>query len=219
MDFGLPFSFPFQDQAWFKKLAIAGLITLIPVVGWLYILGWSLEIARQLIKKEPVVIPETDFGKFTVRGLKAWVISLVYAIPSMIFQVPNILTNVVAQTTTNDDGSGTVLGGLAIITICTSILNVVYSLILVYVMPAVYAVFLNNNEEIGAGFKFDEIFTLIKKAPMAYLLVWIGTLIAGVISGAGVIVCFVGLLITVPYSVLIMGHFYGQAFLETTKVP
>ncbi len=35
MDFGLPFSFAFQDQNWFKKLAIAGLITLIPIMGWI----------------------------------------------------------------------------------------------------------------------------------------------------------------------------------------
>lgn len=44
MDFSLPFSFPFQDQNWFKKLAIPGLIMLIPIVGWLYVLGgdWKL---------------------------------------------------------------------------------------------------------------------------------------------------------------------------------
>ena len=37
---------------------------------------------------EPVRIPETDFGTFLTRGLKAWVISLVFSIPSMIFQIP-----------------------------------------------------------------------------------------------------------------------------------
>ncbi len=86
MDFGLPFSFPFQDQSWMKKLSIAGLITLIPIVGWFYLLGWGLEITRQIIRGEPVIIPETDFEKFLSRGFKAWVISIVFAIPSVSLQ-------------------------------------------------------------------------------------------------------------------------------------
>ncbi len=218
MDFGLPFSFPFQDQSWMKKLSIAGLITLIPIVGWFYLLGWGLEITRQIIRGEPVIIPETDFEKFLSRGFKAWVISIVFAIPSVILQIPTGLTNIMAQSASNDDGSGFAISGLAAITICTSILNVIYNLLLVFVLPAAYTLFLNNNEEISAGFRLGEIFSLLKKVPMAYLLVWIGSLIAGVISGLGVIACFVGLIVTVPYSILIMSHFYGQAYLEAAKI-
>lgn len=180
--------------------------------------GWGLEITRQLIKGEPVVIPETDFSKFLMRGLKAWVISLVYSIPSFILQIPNVLSNYLAQTASTDNGSGTMLSGLALVSICTGILNVLYSLIMVFVIPAVYAIFLNNNEEIGAGLRFGEIFTLLKKAPMAYLLTWIGSLIATVISGLGVIACIIGLIITIPYAMLIMSHFYGQAYQEATRV-
>ncbi|HEX7556867.1 MAG TPA: DUF4013 domain-containing protein [Leptolinea sp.] len=217
MDFGAPFSFPFQDQAWLKKIAIAGLITLIPIVGWLYLLGWGLEITRQIIHKEPVIIPETDFGKFLTRGFKAWVVGIVYAIPSFILQIPAQLTNVMAQSASNDNGNGVVFGGLAVVTICMSILNVIYSLILVFVLPAAYGNFMAKNEEIGAGFRFGEIFGMLKKAPLAYLLVWVGSIIAGVISGLGLIACIIGIIFTLAYSVLIMSHFYGQAYLEATK--
>jgi hypothetical protein len=123
MDFGLPFSFPFQDQNWFKKLVIAGLISLIPIIGWLYLLGWGLEITKQVINHEPIIIPETDFGKFLTRGLKAWVISLVFSIPSIILQIPAQLSNIMAQTASSDDGSGAVIGGLTAVVACTSILN------------------------------------------------------------------------------------------------
>jgi hypothetical protein len=218
MDFGLPFSFPFQDKEWFKKLAIAGLILLIPIVGLIYLLGWGLEITRQLIFGEPVVIPENDLGKFLGRGFKAFVISLVFSIPSMIFQIPSSILNVAAQNASSDDGSGAMFGGMAAIAICSGILGAIYGLFLAFVMPAAYALFLKNNEEIGAGFRFGEIFGLIKKAPVAYLLAVVGGLIAGLISSLGVIACVVGLLITIPYSVLIMSHFYGQAYLEATKI-
>jgi hypothetical protein len=217
MDFSTPFSYPFKDTSWLKKLAIAGLITLIPIVGWLYLFGWGLEITRQIIKGEPVVIPDTDFGKFVTRGLKAWVVGIVYAIPSLILQIPNGLTNIVAQSASNNDGGGAVLSGLAILTMCTTILNVIYSLLLVFVYPAAYGNFIAHNDEISAGLRFGEVFSFIKKAPMAYLLVWIGSLIAGVISGLGVIACIIGVIFTIAYSTLIMSHFYGQAYLEATK--
>jgi hypothetical protein len=217
MDFSTPFSYPFKDPDWLKKLAIAGLITLIPIVGGFYLFGWGLEITRQIIKGEPVVIPETDFGKFLTRGLKAWVVGLVYTIPSFILQIPNSISSVVAQSASSDDGSGAVLGGLAILTICTSVLGAIYGILLAFIYPAVYANFMAHNEEIGAGLRFGEIFSLIKKAPMAYLLALIGTIIAGIISGLGVIACIIGVIITIAYSILIMSHFYGQTYLEATK--
>jgi hypothetical protein len=217
MDFSTPFSYPFSDSSWLKKLAIAGLIMLIPVVGWFYLFGWGLEITRQIIKREPVTIPDTDFSNFLSRGFKAWVIGIVYAIPAIILQIPGQMANIFAQTSSSDDGNGAAFGGLAVIVMCTSILSVIYNLLLVFIYPAVYAYFLDHNEEIGAGFRFGAIFGLIKKAPMAYLLVWIGSIIAGVISGLGIIACIIGIIITASYSVLIMSHFYGQAYLEATK--
>lgn len=35
MDLGLAFTFPFQDENWLQKILIAGLIMLIPFLGWL----------------------------------------------------------------------------------------------------------------------------------------------------------------------------------------
>jgi uncharacterized membrane protein len=40
MDFGRAFSFVFEDPDWLKKVAIAGLVMLIPVIGQLVVLGW-----------------------------------------------------------------------------------------------------------------------------------------------------------------------------------
>jgi hypothetical protein len=217
MDFSIPFSFPFKDQNWFKKLIIPGLITLIPIVGLFYLLGWGLEITRQIIRNEPVVIPETDFGKFLTRGLKVFVISFVYGIPAFIFQIPNMIANVMAQSATNSDSSSAVLGIVMGLSVCTGLLNLLYSLALSFVLPAIYGIFLVNNEEISAGFRFAEIFNIVKKAPVAFLLALVGYLIASMISSLGVIACIVGLLVTVPYSILIISHFYGQAYLEGTK--
>jgi hypothetical protein len=218
MDFSAPFGFPFKDQNWFSKLLIAGLITLIPIIGFLYLLGWGLEITRQIIRNEPIVIPETDFGKFLTRGLKAFVISFVYSIPAFIFQIPNSIASVMAQSATDSESSSAILGGMMALSVCSGLLNLVYSLALAYILPAIYANFLINEEQISAGFQFGAIFSLVKKAPVAFLLALVGYMIASMISSLGVIACIVGLLVTIPYSVLIMSHFYGQAYLEASKV-
>ncbi len=219
MDFSAPFGFPFKDQNWFQKLLIAGLITLIPIIGMLYLLGWGLEITRQIIFHEPIVIPETDFGKFLTRGLKAFVISLVYSIPAMILQVPNGIANVMIESSANSgEASSALVGGIMALSVCTGLLNMVYSLALAFILPAIYGLFLVNNEEISAGFRFGEIFGLAKKAPVAFLLALVGYMIGSMISGLGVIACIVGIIVTIPYGILIMSHFYGQAYLEAAKV-
>jgi hypothetical protein len=217
MDFSAPFGFPFKDQNWFQKLLIPGLIMLIPIVGLFYVLGWGLEITLQIIRGEPLVIPETDFGKFLTRGLKLFVISLVYSIPAMIFQIPNTAANLLASSSSNSDSAAAMASVIMAVSACSGLLNMLYSLALAFILPAIYGMFLVNNEEISAGFRFGEIFALAKKAPTAFLLALVGYLIAEMIGGLGVIACVVGLIVTIPYSILIISHFYGQAYLEATK--
>src|SRR5579859_3017699 len=36
------FGLPFRDSQWFSKTAIQGLITIIPIVGWISLAGWVL---------------------------------------------------------------------------------------------------------------------------------------------------------------------------------
>ena len=57
MDFGLAFSFPFQDKNWLQKILIAGLIMLIPIVGWFAVIGWALEITRRVVRQYPTRFP------------------------------------------------------------------------------------------------------------------------------------------------------------------
>lgn len=47
MDFGSSFSFVFKDPDWVKKLLIMGLVTLIPVLGQLVLMGWMAEVLRR----------------------------------------------------------------------------------------------------------------------------------------------------------------------------
>lgn len=49
MDIGRSFTYVTQDQDWIKKVLLGGVITLIPVVGPFFALGYVLETMRNII--------------------------------------------------------------------------------------------------------------------------------------------------------------------------
>jgi hypothetical protein len=209
MEFGTPFSFPFKDQDWFKKIIIPGLVAIIPIVGQMTLFGWGLDVARRLIKNEPVLLPEFDFGRQLAQGFKGFVISLVYSIPLIIFILPINLVPIIGSSMDSNTlqyltiGVGCICGGLALI----------YAIAMALMLPASLGNFL-AKDSLGAGFKIGEVFGLVKAAPVAYLLVLVGGIIAGIISGLGSIGCGVGILLTAPFGMAINGHFMGQAYKE-----
>ena len=51
MEFSRAFSYVFEDSDWFKKIALAALVSLIPIIGQIFLIGWALEITSRVIKK------------------------------------------------------------------------------------------------------------------------------------------------------------------------
>lgn len=213
MDFGKAFTYPFQDPDWFKKIIIPGLVMLIPIIGQIAVLGWALEITRRVLRKDPNPLPEFDFGKNLSDGFKGFVIGLVYAIPIFIFMIPPII---VSATMDPEAASMESLGPVAIIVmVCCYGLMILYSLLMSAVLPAALGNFV-ANENMSAGFRFKEVFALVKAAPGAYLLVLVGVILAGMIGGLGSIVCAIGVILTSAYAFAVQGHLYGQAYNEAT---
>jgi len=70
------------------------------------------------------------------------------------------------------------------------------------------------DDTIAAGLNFKEVFNLVKKVPMSYLLVLVGVLASSFISSLGSIACGIGIFLTVPYATAILNHLYGQAYLD-----
>jgi len=210
MRFGDAFTFVFQDPDWFKKVIIPGLVgLLIPIVGQLVLLGWGLKVTLNIIRNNPNPLPEMSFGDDLSRGFKAAVVSFVYSIPMIIFYVPIIILSAAAA---NGEDNMAVI--VAIASTCFGLLMMIYGIAMAYVLPAAYARTV-VEDSIGAGLSFKEVFKLIKKAPMSYLLVLVGVLASSFISSLGSIACGIGIFLTVPYATAMLGHLYGQAYLDT----
>ena len=212
MNLGKAFSFAFEDKDWLKKLGIAGLVMLIPLIGQLTVSGWSLEVTRRVIQREPETLPDWGaFGEYLVRGLKMFVIGLVYALPIILLSICANLP-VMFLGNGNDETVGSIIG---LLSACIGCLSAIYGIALWFVIPAALANFVVTGE-IGAAFRFSEVIALVRAAPSAYLLALLGGIVAGLIAGLGVILCVIGVIFTMAYAYVIQGHLWGQAYNEAT---
>jgi hypothetical protein len=205
MDFGLAFSFPFQDPDWVKKLAIAAVIGMIPLIGQVAVLGWTIMLAKRVIASEEHPMPDwEEAGEIFTAGLKAFVIGLVYSLPILVIMVPTSLLGVF-------DNSNNSISIIELLMICLSCFMALYGLLISLVWPAA-AGELAANDDLGAALNPAHILRLVQAAPGAYLIVFLGTIAAGIVASFGLVLCLVGILFTAAYAYAIQGHLIGQAY-------
>ncbi|MGA9398235.1 MAG: DUF4013 domain-containing protein [Anaerolineaceae bacterium] len=219
MDFGLAFSFPFKDQQWFKKLIIPGLVSLIPIIGQFFLMGFGLNVAKRVIEKNPESLPELDFGADLKRGFMAFVIGLGYGLPIILVSlVMSIVLVAVGGFSADSSSSNTTMTIVLILQSCFGIIALIYGLAMAFFTSAALGNYLANGEQLAAAFKFKEIWGFLKTAIVPYLLVIIGGFLGNFIGSLGAIICVVGLLVTMPYGMAVYGHFIGQAYNEANAV-
>jgi hypothetical protein len=218
MDFGRAFSYVFEDSDWLKKVGIAALVFLIPLVGPITVLGWSLAITKRVIEGQTTdLLPAWDnFSDHMTLGFKVFVVGFAYSLPVTISSTCSNVIPLLEQNVSGDTAD--LLMGLGwIVAICFGCLTMIYSIFLGLALPAAYAKVAVTGE-IGAGFRFADIAALVKAAPGAYVLTLVGSIAAGLVASLGLIACFVGIFFTAALSYAIMGHFYGQAYNAATAV-
>lgn len=214
MDFGKAFTYPFEDPDWARKVLIPALIGLIPILGQIFLLGWTLDIARRVIRRDPFPLPELNFSEQLGEGFRSFVVGLVYSIPIFVLVLPMTgLSIALDNGSINERTAATVV---SLVALCCGGLVFIYSLLMWFVLPAAYT-HAAVKESIGAGLRWSEVFGLIRANPGAYLMVLLGTLVGGLIAPLGSILCLVGVIATYTYSMAVMGHLYGQAYREATQ--
>ncbi len=213
MDFGLAFSFPFQDEKWIEKIVIAAVISIIPIVGWFALLGWSIEIGRRVINGDDEVLADwSDFGGLLTLGFKAWIAALVFSIPLIVVWIPvGIFSGLVGST--DGDAAGAVI---SLVSFCMICLTFTYSIALLFAIPVSYGRLAATDGQLSESLNFRELWNIVRNAPGAYLIVLLGYLVASTIASLGTILCLVGVFLTTAYSLAVEGHLLGQAYLEGT---
>ncbi|MFM7058087.1 MAG: DUF4013 domain-containing protein [Planctomycetota bacterium] len=75
--------FPTDDSAWQAKVGIGGLVLIIPMIGWVMLLGYRREAIFRLIRGDEPILPEWwgNGARFLVEGLKAVAVINTYYLP------------------------------------------------------------------------------------------------------------------------------------------
>ncbi|MEE8357461.1 MAG: DUF4013 domain-containing protein [Anaerolineales bacterium] len=186
--------FPFQDEAWVKKMAIASLlifVSFIPIIPMVFLLGYLAEIIRRIaVNGEPPSLPEwDDLSVYFQDGFRLFGAGALYLIPStlllIIGYVCMFIPIVIMEAERLSDGEGMILmiagylAGFGLMGI-----GAVLTMVTGVVLP-VAGSHIVVKEEFSAAFKFGEIWDIFKAN-------WSGFLVAFLIIIGGFVVLSYG---------------------------
>jgi hypothetical protein len=189
MDIGRSFTFVTEDEDWLRKVLIGGLISLIPIVGQLYMAGYAIQVIKNTIEGREVPLPEAteDFG------------------------IGSALLGGAFADTQAQDTAGTLM---ALWGTCFGCVTFVLSLATSLLLPFAWSKYAESGQ-FGDAFKLGELFNMLKAnlgpAIIAVLVSAAAAIAAGIV---GTILCGIGFFFTGFYAQLITAFLYGSVYRE-----
>ena len=210
MNFGLAFSYVFKDKKWFEKILLPALCSLIPIIGPFIPAGWGLKAAKNVIEgHQEDALPELEFGADLVRGLLAAVITFIYNLPvAIVMGIGGYLARMGGAA---EEAAPLILG------ICILIVGTVLTLFISFLSIIAIANYIGKGE-FGAAFRFNEVFGMLKKSFVSWLLVLLGQiLVMSIIAPLGLIAFIIGVILTSTYATAVYSHLLGQAYNKSVE--
>lgn len=221
------------DSAWkfiskdwnvtFKFVLFTALLSLIPVIGGLIVMGLSIKVLSNLLRKKKVVIPDVfeDFGGTILEGLKLFVFSILISIPVVVFVffmfsgsfAPIFNSAVVGDV---EAVSNTILTLMDAVPIFLPVL-VIFVLLYSMLIPALICNYVKKRE-FGAffdlRFAFNVVFNHFSEFLNMFVVLFIYNLVLGFLSG---VIIIVGPLLLSPFTLLVNAKIFADWFLLVAK--
>ena len=224
MDIGRALTFFTEDERWIEKTAIGtGVLllstllsfVLVGIVGFLIVMGYSVRLLQNVRDGVNPVLPEWDrWGDDLSRGFKLFVVQFIWALPIILIIVPITLVSVLV----GNSGGGDAEGFAVLLALCATCVSFIVAIFYMIIQPAI-TIFFAENEEISAGLQIGRIWdwtrSHIGEVMIVTIVYIVGSMIIGTVGSiAGVILCGIGLLVTIPLAQLVIYylqfHLYGQ---------
>lgn len=202
----------FSDPKWLRKIALVSLAGLIPILGFIVILGWGLENFRRKLAHPEDPLPEPTFLTTFSSGFQGWILTLIYTIPIYLLALPLWITPFITDAFTPKTGAAIDLGA-RIFSFSTIGL---YLLWMVLVMPAVFGRFLTAND-LGAGLALRSAISDVKSAPREFLTVFLTAILGATLSILGLIACMVGTFFIQAFTAAVIGSLSARACLAAHR--
>lgn len=202
MDVGRAINYVFQDAEWVKKVAIGGLLSLIPIFGSLTILGYVMRNIRQVASGTDVPLPEwNDIGGDFVRGLKGFVALVVWWLPVIVLSSCST-----ALSLTNTDGDNP---GASALSLGASCISSIVGLVLWFMVPLVITR-VAMTENIGSALDFNAVFNEARQIAVPLLVTLLVSMVIAFVAYFGLILCIIGVVFTFFLAYVMISHLYGQ---------
>ncbi|MHB1318031.1 MAG: DUF4013 domain-containing protein [Anaerolineae bacterium] len=204
MDIGKSFAFVVEDKNWIKKVAIGGVVTVIPILN-LVATGYGLRVLKNVAEERAEPLPEwDDWGGDFVKGLLVTLGSLIYALPAILASGLGSMVSALAYS-----GSRQGTGVAEALTIGISCLAGLWGLIVGLWMPAAMVNYAARGQFSGM-FEFQRIWTLISDNIGNYVTALVVMIIASIAGSLGFIACVIGIIFTMFYATIVGMHALGQ---------
>lgn len=200
MDIFEEIKFPLTDRDWIKKVLIGGILNIIPFLN-LISSGYNLKVMKKAIENNSGMPEWDDWGTLFIRGLMAFIISLIYLIiPIIVLLVSlgGIVFALISAILSGDKGMaiGVMGGGIGGIMI-----GLVLMMVFGFLIPMALSMFV-NEDNISAAFRFKEVLSRIGSVFGDYLTAYFVLIVLFFILGLFNSIPFLGFLI------MIFGGFY-----------
>jgi hypothetical protein len=219
MDIGRSFSYITEDEDWWKQVLIGGLLTLIPVVGPFYAMGYMVQVVKNVIEGREVPLPDAleDFGDKLLKGLIIWVVMVIYALPLIIIATCSGLGLGILSDAMRDPNASDTVG--SIWGACVGCFGLLYGILLGLIAPFAYGRYADTGE-LGEALKLGQIWDMLQKNIGPAFVVLVVTIVAGLLASvAGVILCLIGTFATSFFANLVIAHLYGSLYRQARPQP
>lgn len=205
-----------EEPSWFKKSAIVGLCVLIPIAGPFQLLGYQHR-CYDHAKAGYKGMPDSALGEDIGVGFFDWLKIIGNTLPMMIVILtvffgcaiaPGMVAVGGQAAAGNDD-----TGGIAAVVMMLGVVVAYAFLFVASIFVGVMSIDMNRriyNGETFPLFSPGATIGAIKRSPGAFVMAWLGMMLAGLLGALGVIACYFGALITIPLSYAIRTKVLAQ---------
>lgn len=208
-------AWPTRDPEWVSKVLLTGLIFIIPLVGYLVVLGWMLA-ALDNLRVGRQVLPPAGFS-YIGRGVNLFVVQLGYGL-ALAFVFAVLFGLGLAAAVSGNSGLSAV--GVMLTLLAYAVMLVAF-LGLSMLTPAI--VVATERGGIGGGLNLPAVLGMISGNFEESLHAGLFALVASLIAGAGSIACLVGQYFTTPYGYAVLAavvhHFERNVGSRATATP
>ncbi|HJN74831.1 MAG TPA: DUF4013 domain-containing protein [Myxococcota bacterium] len=206
IDIGAAFSYATSDPDWMKKTAIAGLHMLIPLIGVIALFGWTRDIFWR-VRRGEAGIPDMQFGRHLDQGWAPFIALMNVAVFVFVLLLPMMCAGGLIGVAQEVDAEWMeVLATLLML--ATQLLVMAFALGVNFVIPELWR--RGFHGEMGPIFSFGKSLRIVKDNALSCLLVIVGFFVAQIVGSIGVMACYIGMFLTIPFSYVVMAHLVAQ---------